>query len=50
MRCPFRVGQGRLEYNSSLLDGKTFYEVEQLMRIELIRLFLKHPYERQLMV
>lgn len=47
MKCPFRVGQGRLEYNPSLLEGKTFYEVEQLMRIELIRLFLKHPYERQ---
>lgn len=47
MRCTFRVGQGRLEYNPTLLEGKTFYEVEQLMRIELIRLFLKHPYERQ---
>ncbi len=47
MKCPFRVGQGRLEYNPSLLEDKTFYEVEQLMRIELIRLFLKHPYERQ---
>ena len=47
MKCPFRVGQGRLEYNPSLLEGMTFYEVEQLMRIELIRLFLKHPYERE---
>lgn len=47
MKCPFRVGQGRLEYNPDMLEGKTFYEVEQLMRIELIRLFLKHPYERQ---
>lgn len=47
MKCKFRVGQGRLEYNPTLLEGKTFYEVEQLMRIELIRLFLKHPYERQ---
>ena len=47
MRCPLRVGQGRLEYNPDLLAGKTYLEVEQLMRIELIRLFLKHPYERQ---
>ncbi len=47
MKCPVRVGQGRLEYNPALLEDKTFFEVEQLMRIELIRLFLKHPYERQ---
>ena len=47
MKCVIRVGQGRLEYNPSLLEGKTLHEVEQLMRIELIRLFLKHPYERQ---
>lgn len=47
MKCAIRVGQGRLEYNPSLLEGKTLHEVEQLMRIELIRLFLKHPYERQ---
>jgi len=47
MKCPVRVGRGKLEYNPEKLEGKTFYEVEQLMRIELIRLFLKHPYERQ---
>ena len=47
MKCAIRVGQGRLEYNPSLLEGKTLHEVEQLMRIELIRLFLKHPFERQ---
>lgn len=47
MKCAIRVGQGRLEYNPALLEGKTLHEIEQLMRIELIRLFLKHPYERQ---
>lgn len=47
MKCAIRVGQGRLEYNPKLLAEKTYFEVEQLMRIELIRLFLKHPYERQ---
>lgn len=47
MTCPFRVGRGRLEYNPKLLKDKTFNEVEQLMRIEMIRIFLKHPYERQ---
>lgn len=47
MKCPVRVGQGLLEYNPRLLEGKTLHDVELLMRIELIRLFLKHPYERQ---
>lgn len=47
MPCAVRVGQGRLEYNPHMLEGKTLHEVEQLMRTELIRLFLKHPYERQ---
>lgn len=47
MTCPLRVGKGRLEYNPELLKDKTFNEMEQLMRIEMIRIFLKHPYERQ---
>ena len=47
MECPVRCGQGRIEYNPLLLKHKNYAEVEQLMRIELIRLFLKHPYERQ---
>lgn len=47
MDCPVRCGQGRLEYNPLLLAHKNYAEVAQLMRIELIRLYLKHPYERQ---
>lgn len=47
MECPVRCGQGYLEYNPLLLARRNFHEVEQLVRIELIRLFLKHPYERQ---
>lgn len=47
MHCAIRVGQGRLEYNPVHLEGLTLHEVDQLLRIELIRLFLKHPYERQ---
>ena len=47
MNCTVRVGQGRLEYNPLRLEGLSLFEVEQLMRIEMIRLFLKHPYERQ---
>ena len=47
MDCAVRCGQGRLEYNPLILAHKNFMEVEQLVRIELIRLFLKHPYERE---
>lgn len=46
MECAVRCGQGRIEYNPLVLRHKNYSEVEQLMRIELIRLFLKHPYER----
>lgn len=47
MECAVRCGQGRLEYNPLILKQKNFREIEELMRIELIRLFLKHPYERR---
>lgn len=47
MNCYVRCGQGVIEYNPLMLEHKNYHEVEQLMRIEMIRLFLKHPYERQ---
>ena len=47
MQCPVRCGQGRIEYNPLLLAHRSYHDVEQLMRIEMIRLFLKHPYERE---
>lgn len=47
MPCAVRAGQGRIEYNPLVLNQKTYREVEQLFRIELIRLLLKHPYERR---
>ena len=47
MECELRVGNGRLEYNPLMLAHKNFGEVELLMRIEMIRLFLKHPYQRR---
>lgn len=47
MECAVRCGQGRVEYNPLVLRHKNYAEVEQLMRIEMIRLFLKHPYERE---
>lgn len=47
MECAVRCGEGRLEYNPLIIKHKNFKEVEQLVRIEMIRLFLKHPYERE---
>jgi len=46
MNVPIRTGQGRIEYNPELLRGHGEDAFEELVRIEMIRLFLKHPYER----
>ena len=47
MDCEVRTGEGRIEYNPLMLSKKNLKEVELLLRIEMIRLFLKHPYERR---
>ena len=45
--CPMRCGEGRIDYNPILLSSRPYREVERLLRIEMIRLFLKHPYQRR---
>lgn len=47
MNCAMRCGQGKLQYNPMFLERKSTADVELLLKIEMIRLFLKHPYERQ---
>lgn len=49
MRCMVRCGKGFVEYNPTLLEKEKVSEeqLEELMRTEMIRLFLKHPYQRQ---
>ncbi len=47
MNCAMRCGQGKLQYNPKFLERKPTADVELLLKIEMIRLFLKHPYERQ---
>lgn len=47
MACPFRSGHFVLEYNPNLLDKMTDLECELLLRHEMIRILLKHPYQRQ---
>ncbi len=47
MDCPLRCGQGRLEYNPELIaQVKSEGVFEELLRAEMLRLLLKHPYSR----
>lgn len=47
MLCPIRSGQGRIEYNPYHLAKFSTAQIEELIRAEVIRILLKHPYERQ---
>ena len=47
MGCPVRVGQGRLEYNPSLVQNMTYEDVERSFRVEMIRTLMLHPYCRK---
>ncbi len=47
MDCPMRCGQGKVEYNPKLANDYSDIQLEESLRTEMIRLFLKHPYERQ---
>ena len=47
MDCAVRTGKGRIEYNPTLIDSLSDNALEEAVGIEMIRLFLKHPYERR---
>ncbi len=47
MKCPFRSGCRRMEYNPDLLAGLSDADMEKILKIEAIRILLKHPYERR---
>ena len=47
MTCPVRCGKGKVEYNPHLIADFDFARMEESLRVEMIRLFLKHPYQRQ---
>ena len=46
IKCPVRAGKGRIEYNPDLLGRYTLKGQEMLLRAELIRILLQHPYNR----
>lgn len=47
MQCPFRCGRGKIEYNPAIIDGLSDEKLELYLKAEVIRILLKHPYERQ---
>ena len=47
MKCHARVGKGVIEVNPYLCNDITDKELEERLRVEVIRILLKHPYERQ---
>lgn len=47
MQCPLRSGKGRIEYNPIIIEAVPDTMLRDLMRIEVIRILLQHPYARQ---
>lgn len=46
MKCPFRTGKRRIEYNPELLKDQSAGDIEQGLKTEVTRILLKHPYQR----
>lgn len=47
MKCPLRCGKRKLEYNPNLISKFTLLRLEQALKVEAIRILLKHPYQRK---
>lgn len=47
MLCPLRSGKGRIEYNPAIIETMTESRLRELLRVEIIRILLQHPYARQ---
>ena len=47
MKCHVRVGKGVIEINPDLCEAISDRELEERLRVEVIRILLKHPYDRQ---
>lgn len=45
--CPVRSGQGRIEYNPTLVAALSDQTLDMLLKNEAVRILLKHPYERK---
>ena len=47
MLCPLRTGHGRIEYNPIVIDTLQDNQLNELLKVEMIRILLQHPYARQ---
>lgn len=47
MSIPIRVGKGKIEYMPEIIQTLSDAEFEETVGVEMLRLFLKHPYERK---
>jgi len=47
LSCPFRCGRGKIEYNPTIIDSLDDSKLLSYLKAEIIRILLKHPYERQ---
>lgn len=48
MKCPIAVGGGFIYINEKYYEDKSDKFLEETLKMELIRILLKHPYQRQL--
>ena len=47
LHCVMRSGKGRVEYHPQLIASLQEEKVEEYLKAEMIRILLKHPYDRQ---
>ncbi|PID90643.1 MAG: hypothetical protein CSA97_01910 [Bacteroidetes bacterium] len=47
LSIPMRTGKLRVEYNPEILEQHSQEEVAEYLKIEMMRILLKHPYQRQ---
>lgn len=47
LKVPLRTGKGRIEYSPTLVEEMSRRELETRLAVEIVRILLKHPYERQ---
>ena len=47
MLCPLRTGHGRIEYNPTVIDALQDNQLNEMLKVEMIRILLQHPYARQ---
>lgn len=47
MQCALRTGKGRIEYNPTLIDQTSDSVLKDMLKVEIIRILLQHPYARQ---